>query len=56
MKYYVHYRFTEIRQRGRECTMIVFNSEANLLIIDFTGSAIYNPIVLSEGDCRIDKD
>jgi len=32
--------------------MIVFNSEANLLISDFTGSADYNSILLVDGDCH----
>ena len=44
--------FSETRHHSRECTMIVFNSEANLLISDFTGPAVYNTILLVDGDCH----
>jgi hypothetical protein len=56
VKYYSHYMFLEIGHRSRECTMIIFNSEANLLNSDLAGSLICIPILRIEGNFRTDKD
>lgn len=48
--------FLEIGHGSRECTMIIFNSEANLLIFDLEGSIIRNPILVIKGASRTNQE